>query len=63
MKAWPDGAEYKGEFINGEQHGEGEMKYANGEVYIGTWYMNVRQGKGKLTKKDGDIIEVFTLIL
>jgi len=44
--------------MKGEQNGEGEMKYANGEIYTGNWNLNARHGKGKWIKKDGEIIEV-----
>lgn len=34
------------------------MRYPNGETYVGNWSMNVREGQGKLTKENGDVIEV-----
>lgn len=33
------------------------MKYPNGETYVGGWQLNARQGKGRWTKKGGDVIE------
>ena len=59
VKTWPDGAVYSGEFLGGEQHGEGEMKYANGEIYIGSWQYNARSGKkgGKTATREREIDE------
>ena len=33
--------------------GSGRFKWADGDVYIGTWKNNKRQGEGKLIAKEG----------
>lgn len=41
----------------GEMHGKGEyIKAGAEEIYEGEFQLNVRQGQGKLTNADGDII-------
>ena len=58
VRVWPNGSEYKGEWKNGEKHGNGTFEnHSTGESYVGDWYMNVRQGGGKWTKANKEIIE------
>ena len=33
--------------------GEGKMKYANGDIYVGRWNKTLREGKGRLKTKAG----------
>ena len=32
LQVWQDGGQYKGEFHHDMRHGEGELKWSNGEV-------------------------------
>ena len=32
-----DGSVYQGDFVNDQYHGNGIMRYANGDVYDGEW--------------------------
>ena len=42
-----DNGEYDGEFnIEGQMHGEGVYKWADGEKYEGSWIQNIRNGWG-----------------
>ncbi len=38
---WIDGSEYKGEWVNGVQHGKGEMRFSDGTVKRGLFENNV----------------------
>ena len=40
--------------INGSSHAEGEIKYANKNVYNGIWKDFLPHGPGKLTYYNGD---------
>ena len=54
IRVFPNGSEYEGEFVLGEFCGQG--KYTDkvtGEVYVGEWNSNKRNGKGVLTFADG----------
>lgn len=44
---------YKGEWSDGVFNGEGELDYANGDKYIGTFKMGKKDGKGIFTWKSG----------
>ena len=48
---------YEGDFINGIFHGNGFMKYANGDVYEGEWKDDERFGKGIMRYANGDVYE------
>merc|ERR1712216_835345 len=37
---------YHGYMMNGKRHGEGTMKYANGDVYSGMWKEGKKDGVG-----------------
>lgn len=39
----------------GKKHGQGTMTYTNGDVFVGGWAQNFREGKGRFTSKDGAI--------
>ena len=43
---------YRGEFVNGKKHGQGQFQYANGDVYVGEWRENLYHGFGVLTSAD-----------
>jgi hypothetical protein len=44
-------------FQNGVKHGLGELQYYNGDKYIGEFYQDVIQGKGKYISNNGYIYE------
>jgi len=44
---------YEGEWQNGWMHGQGFMKWRNGNSYRGSWVKGMPWGKGKLTFSDG----------
>jgi hypothetical protein len=49
---------YKGErSVDGSAHGEGEGKYANGDVYHGNWVKGLRHGQGSITYANGSHYE------
>jgi hypothetical protein len=54
---------YQGEFVDGEFNGYGKLSYNSSlksqtdQEYVGTFSLNSRQGKGKLTKKNGDVYD------
>ena len=43
---WEDSATYKGEWLNGQPHGEGTMVFENGDKYTGEWKYGEKSGKG-----------------
>lgn len=45
---------YIGQFKNNQRHGQGILKYPNGDVYDGTWKNNQMNGNGILTYSNGD---------
>ncbi|MDF1699484.1 MAG: hypothetical protein P1U56_26765 [Saprospiraceae bacterium] len=44
----PDQEQYLGEFVNGEYHGTGILKYSDGGRYEGKWSKGKKEGKGKI---------------
>ena len=48
---------YKGNFLNGKFHGEGQLKYSNGDIYYGNFEFNKKDGEGKLVFHNGNIYE------
>lgn len=50
---YPSGAEYIGEFKDGEIHGVGTCKYTDGSKYQGEWKNRYPDGKGTKTYADG----------
>lgn len=46
-------ATYKGDFENGQMHGEGEIIYEDGRKYNGSLVAGEKHGQGTLTYKDG----------
>lgn len=51
-----DGSVYKGYFVNGLPHGEGECKFKNGDYYNGLWQNGQPQGQGKYTYANGILL-------
>lgn len=51
----PNGDLFDGEFERGaRRNGPGKMKYANGDIYIGSWVADVRDGQGTMEYANGD---------
>jgi len=42
-------------------HGQGTLRYANGDLYIGEWFQSQRSGQGTLNKANGDCYEGYWL--
>jgi hypothetical protein len=53
-----DGKKYKGHLSNGAPHGEGRMKWVNGDIYIGHWKKGKRHGHGKIKYEDVNIVYI-----
>lgn len=51
---YKDGTVFKGNKVNGEISGYGEMKYSNGSIYKGDFYDGLRHGQGTMNYADGD---------
>lgn len=51
-----DGSVYKGFFVNGLPHGEGECAFKNGDFYKGLWQQGKPQGQGKYTYANGVLL-------
>lgn len=50
--------EYMGDYsATNFRHGQGLMRYYNGDVYEGTWIANRREGRGLLRRADGEVYE------
>jgi len=52
-----DGAKYVGEWKDGKEHGQGNMKWSDGAIYVGEWEDGWCYGKGKLTYFDGMVAQ------
>ena len=48
------GATYVGEYVLGNQHGQGTMTWANGDKYVGEFTFNYFTGQGTMTWTNGD---------
>ena len=49
---------YVGSFVDGEQHGHGEIVHSDSQVrYSGEWYQGRREGKGTMTYECGNVYE------
>ncbi|XP_037836952.1 radial spoke head 10 homolog B isoform X2 [Kryptolebias marmoratus] len=49
--------QYKGEFFEGQRHGQGTFYYAGGAIYEGEWKNDKKHGQGKFTATDGRVFE------
>lgn len=47
--------EYEGEWQQGMKHGQGVMRYPNGDVYRGSWFRDQRHGQGTYKFLSGDV--------
>ena len=50
---WADKTLYKGEWMNGEMHGEGLFKLADGRYYQGAFERDKKEGYGEYHWGDG----------
>ena len=48
---------YSGEIKDGNMHGQGKMKYANGEYFEGSFLDNERSGEGRIFWPNGDVYD------
>ena len=59
-KTYECGMEYSGGWLNGERNGQGKCRYGKRnyteEYYDGFWSSNLRQGKGELGMRNGNVI-------
>ncbi len=54
---YEDGSVYKGEILEDQPDGYGEMVYADGSIYHGDWVNGSREGQGVYTSAEGDRYE------
>jgi len=54
---YASGSVYEGEMKDGLRHGVGTYRWSNGDVYIGKYVNDVRQGKGKFIYASGAVYE------
>lgn len=55
---YPDGTKYKGNWMNGKRHGQGNKdQNKDGTIYEGEWKQDARNGKGVLIYKKGEKLE------
>lgn len=58
--AFYNGDIYQGNWLNEDMHGQGIMKYKNGEVFEGIWYCG-KMNQGRLQFSEGQFIGVFDI--
>ena len=51
--SWEDGAEYTGDYVDGEKSGNGEFKWNDGRKYEGQYLKDLQHGKGKYSYPNG----------
>ena len=44
---------YRGQWVDSEYHGQGELTWASGDQYSGAWSMGLMHGRGQYTYSDG----------
>jgi hypothetical protein len=47
---------YEGEMVESGRHGKGKFVYPNGQVYVGGWISDNKEGEGRLLNDNGDKI-------
>ena len=57
MFNWESGNVYKGNYVDDERDGYGEMFWTDGSIYQGEWKQGIQHGYGKMTFPDGTIKE------
>ena len=56
--AYPDGSTYEGSVVLLRRHGRGTlMDAATHAVYVGEFYEDRKEGRGRLMKADGEVYE------
>lgn len=55
---WPNGAVYRGDWLNGCMHGVGTFTTVDGSCYTGSWAEDLKQGLGRKEYPNGDVYEV-----
>ena len=53
MLYFSNGAVYRGQWVDSEYHGQGELTWASGDQYSGAWSMGLMHGRGQYTYSDG----------
>lgn len=53
----PDSAEYYGPLLDGSMHGDGRLRWRNGDRYIGAFDQGLMHGKGRLEQSNGIIYD------
>ena len=52
---WPDGRQYKGQYVNDHKEGQGTFQWPNGRKYEGGWKLGKMDGQGIYTSEKGKI--------
>ena len=53
IQYFSNGAVYRGQWVDSEYHGQGELTWASGDQYSGAWSMGLMHGRGQYTYSDG----------
>ncbi|MBP6002812.1 MAG: hypothetical protein KA746_05210 [Pyrinomonadaceae bacterium] len=53
-KAYSNGDNYEGDFVNGKHHGQGTYRTKEGQVYVGQFAKGNYSGRGKITFANGE---------
>ncbi len=53
--SWPSGT-YRGEWKDGQRHGQGVFSWSNGDKYVGEYKNDLRNGQGSRTTKYGNYV-------
>ncbi|HRI03678.1 MAG TPA: hypothetical protein PLL77_08040 [Pyrinomonadaceae bacterium] len=56
-KAYSNGDNYEGDFVNGKHHGQGTYRTKEGQVYVGQFAKGAYNGRGKITFPNGETYE------
>ena len=51
--AYADGDTYRGRFMDGKYHGQGEYTWKTGNVYVGDWQDGIAHGHGSFSYNTG----------
>jgi hypothetical protein len=54
---WEDGSMYEGELHNLQPNGTGRKDCSDGTLYYGHWWDGLRDGHGRLTYANNDVLE------
>ncbi|MGB2912530.1 MAG: hypothetical protein WBB81_03135 [Pyrinomonadaceae bacterium] len=53
-KAYSNGDNYEGDFVNGKHHGQGTYRTKEGQVYVGQFAKGAYNGRGKMNFPNGE---------